>query len=223
VYTCDQVLSYLSQFVVVEKAVVEEKKGSVDAPAPGMKLLNKKTLDAEADALWGSVTKTKGKGARKAAEKQKAAEAVKVRPGSGERVEGCAAAEAVTCVVVGFVSTLMLATRHSVQTGPCGSHAASTLFSLLPAAQTLPKVLPLDTLKTFHELGVEPPATNEDVAKTIAAVEAKKKEFEEKRDKAAAEPPSEDEPEPEAEAPAEPAPDAEGDKVGGVGGGLPTC
>lgn len=155
VYTCDQVLSYLSQFVVVEKAVVEEKKGSVDAPAPGMKLLNKKTLDAEADALWGSVTKTKGKGARKAAEKQKAAEAVK----------------------------------------------------------TLPKVLPLDTLKTFHELGVEPPATNEDVAKTIAAVEAKKKEFEEKRDKAAAEPPSEDEPEPEAEAPAEPAPDAEGDKT----------
>lgn len=79
-------------------------------------------------------------------------------------------------------------------------------------------MLPLDTLKTFHELGVEPPATNEDVPKTIAAVEAKKKEFEEKRDKAAAEPPSEDEPEPEAETPAEPAPAAEGDKVGLVGG-----
>lgn len=77
VYTCEQVLSYLRQFVVVEKKVEEEKK-AVDAPAPGMKLLNKKTLDAEADALWGSVTKTKGKGARKAAEKQKAAEAVKV-------------------------------------------------------------------------------------------------------------------------------------------------
>jgi hypothetical protein len=77
VYTCEQALSYMRQFVVVEKAVVEEKK-AVDAPAPGMKLLNKKTLDAEADAMWGSVTKVKGKGARKAAEKQKAAEAVKV-------------------------------------------------------------------------------------------------------------------------------------------------
>ena len=82
VYTCDQVLSYLRQFVVVEKAAVEEKK-AVDAPAPGMKLLNKKTLDAEADALWGSVQAKKGKGARKAAEKQKAAEAVKVGEGSG--------------------------------------------------------------------------------------------------------------------------------------------
>lgn len=78
VYTCEQVLSYLRQFVVVEKAAVEEKK-PVDAPAPGMKLMNKKTLDEEADALWGSVQKKgKGKGARKAAEKQKAAEAVKV-------------------------------------------------------------------------------------------------------------------------------------------------
>jgi uncharacterized coiled-coil DUF342 family protein len=154
VYTCEQALSYMRQFVVVEKAVVEEKK-AVGAPAPGMKLLNKKTLDAEADAMWGSVTKVKGKGARKAAEKQKAAEAVK----------------------------------------------------------SLPKVLPLDTLKTFHELGVEPPSTNEDVPKTITALEAKKKEFEEKRDKAAAEPPSEDEPEPEEapeDAPAEPA--AEADK-----------
>lgn len=72
-------------------------------------------------------------------------------------------------------------------------------------------MLPLETLKTFHELGVEPPATNEDVPKTIAALEAKKKEFEEKRDKAAAEPPSEDEPEPE-EAAAEEA-GADGDKV----------
>jgi hypothetical protein len=154
VYTCEQVLSYLRQFVVVEKAAVEEKK-PVDAPAPGMKLMNKKTLDEEADALWGSVQKKgKGKGARKAAEKQKAAEAVK----------------------------------------------------------QLPKVLPLETLKTFHELGVEPPATNEDVSKTIAALEAKKKEYEEKRDKAAAEPPSEDEPEPE-EAAAETAEAADGDKA----------
>lgn len=95
--------------------------------------------------------------------------------------------------------------------------ALPTFLCCCPA-QTLPKVLPLDTLKTFHELGVEPPATNEDVPKTIAAVEAKKKEFEEKRDKAAAEPPSEDEPEPEAETLAEPAPAAEGDKVGLVGG-----
>jgi hypothetical protein len=87
------------------------------------------------------------------------------------------------------------------------------LLAAACALQSLPKVLPLDTLKTFHELGVEPPSTNEDVPKTIAALEAKKKEFEEKRDKAAAEPPSEDEPEPEEtpeEAPAEPA--AEADK-----------
>jgi len=152
VYTCEQVLSYLRQFVVAQKAVDVEEKKTVDAPAPGMKLLNKKTLDEEADALWGSVASKKGRGARKAAEKQKAAEAVKV----------------------------------------------------------LPKVLPLETLKTFHELGVEPPSTNEDVPKTIAALEAKKKEFEEKRDKAAAEPPSEEEPEAE-EAPEEAAA-AEGDK-----------
>jgi hypothetical protein len=45
----------------------------------------------------------------------------------------------------------------------------------------------------------------------IAALEAKKKEYEEKRDKAAAEPPSEDEPEPE-EAAAETAEAADGDK-----------
>lgn len=78
VYTCEQVLSYLRQFVAVEKAADVEEKKSVDAPAPGMKLLNKKTLDDEANALWGSVASKKGKGARKAAEKQKAAEAVKV-------------------------------------------------------------------------------------------------------------------------------------------------
>lgn len=53
-------------------------------------------------------------------------------------------------------------------------------------------MLPLDTLRTFHELGVDPPAGNDDVLKTIAAIEAKKKEFEEKRDKAAAEPPAEE-------------------------------
>lgn len=102
VYTCDQVLSYLRQFVVVEKAAVEEKK-AVDAPAPGMKLLNKKTLDAEADALWGSVQAKKGKGARKAAEKQKAAEAVKVGGGGSGWQHWVVVV--VTAVVLGWVDT----------------------------------------------------------------------------------------------------------------------
>jgi len=90
----------------------------------------------------------------------------------------------------------------------CSVPVAALLLS-----QVLPKVLPLETLKTFHELGVEPPSTNEDVPKTIAALEAKKKEFEEKRDKAAVEPPSE---EPEAEEAAE-EPAAEGDKEAEAG------
>jgi hypothetical protein len=81
VYTCEQVLSYLRQFMPAEKAAAGgEKKaaGEVDAPAPGMKLLSRKG-DEEAEAMWGSVVAKKGKGARKAAEKQKAAETVKVR------------------------------------------------------------------------------------------------------------------------------------------------
>jgi hypothetical protein len=100
VYTCEQVLSYLRQFVVVEKAVVEEKK-AVDAPAPGMKLLNKKTLDDEANALWGSVQAKKGKGARKAAEKQKAAEAVKVREARGSISQG----QCWRCLIVSSIGT----------------------------------------------------------------------------------------------------------------------
>jgi hypothetical protein len=59
--------------------------------------------------------------------------------------------------------------------------------------QKLPQVLPLETLKTFMTLGIEAPKGSEDVPRAIAAVEAKKAEYEEKRDKAAAEPPSEEE------------------------------
>jgi hypothetical protein len=54
-------------------------------------------------------------------------------------------------------------------------------------------VLPLETLKTFMALGIEAPKGSEDVPRAIAAVEAKKAEYEAKRDKAAAEPPSEEE------------------------------
>eukprot|EP00879_Flechtneria_rotunda_P000406 GHRR01000500.1.p1 GENE.GHRR01000500.1~~GHRR01000500.1.p1 ORF type:complete len:620 (+),score=299.54 GHRR01000500.1:185-2044(+) len=135
VYTCEQVLSYLKQFVSVEKSAATEKK-ELEAPAPGMKLLAKKESDE--NLLYSGMGGKKGKGARKAAEKQKQAETIK----------------------------------------------------------KLPQVLPLETLKTFMMLGLEAPKTNEEVPKTIEALEAKKKEFEEKRDKAAAEP----EPEPEAEA-----------------------
>jgi hypothetical protein len=49
----------------------------------------------------------------------------------------------------------------------CSAAVAVRVFSVM---QQLPKVLPLETLKTFHELGVEPPATNEDVPKTIAGM-----------------------------------------------------
>jgi hypothetical protein len=65
-----------------------------------------------------------------------------------------------------------------------------------PRPQKLPQVLPLETLKTFMTLGIEAPKGSEDVPRAIAAVEAKKAEYEEKRDKAAAEPPSEEEEEP---------------------------
>lgn len=58
--------------------------------------------------------------------------------------------------------------------------------------QKLPQVLPLETLKTFMSLGVDPPKTNDDVPKAIEVLEAKKREFEAKRDKAAIEPPSEE-------------------------------
>lgn len=63
---------------------------------------------------------------------------------------------------------------------------------LFVVSQKLPQVLPLETLKTFMSLGVEPPKNNDDVPKVIEVLEAKKKEYEEKRDKAAAEPPSEE-------------------------------
>lgn len=145
VYTCEQVLSYLRQFVNTEKSVAEDKK-ELEAPAPGMKLLAKKQ-DSDADALFTGMGSKKGKGARKAAEKaHKAADTVK----------------------------------------------------------KLPQVLPLETLKTFMSLGVEPPKSSDDVPKVIEVLEAKKKEFEEKRDKAAAEPPSEEEEAADAEVPDEP-------------------
>jgi hypothetical protein len=76
VYTCEQVLSYLKQFTAVKAASAEEQK-EVEAPAPGMKLLSKKG-DTESDSLFTGMGGKKGKGARKAAEKQKAVDTVKV-------------------------------------------------------------------------------------------------------------------------------------------------
>eukprot|EP00878_Enallax_costatus_P000507 GHUV01000601.1.p1 GENE.GHUV01000601.1~~GHUV01000601.1.p1 ORF type:complete len:598 (+),score=306.21 GHUV01000601.1:86-1879(+) len=146
VYTCEQVLSYLRQFVSSEKSTTEEKK-ELEAPAPGMKLLSKKA-DAEADAMFAGTPGKKGKGARKAAEKA----------------------------------------QKTADTG-----------------KKLPQVLPLETLKTFMSLGVDPPKTSDDVPRAIEVLEGKKKEFEEKRDKAAVEPPSEEEEEVPEEPPAEPA------------------
>ncbi|WIA30044.1 hypothetical protein OEZ86_000139 [Tetradesmus obliquus] len=140
VYTCEQVLSYLKQFVAVKAASAEEKK-EVEAPAPGMKLLAKKG-DDDTDSLFTGMGGKKGRGARKAAEKQKAVDTVK----------------------------------------------------------KLPAVLPLETLKTFMALGIEAPKGSEDVPHAIAAVEAKKAEYEARRDKAAAEPPSEEPAEEEAAA-----------------------
>ncbi|WIA09972.1 hypothetical protein OEZ85_010184 [Tetradesmus obliquus] len=136
VYTCEQVLSYLKQFVAVKAASAVEMK-EVEAPAPGMKLLAKKG-DDDSDSLFTGMGGKKGRGARKAAEKQKAVDTVK----------------------------------------------------------KLPAVLPLETLKTFMALGIEAPKGSEDVPRAIAAVEAKKAEYEARRDKAAAEPPSEEEEEP---------------------------
>lgn len=135
VYTCEQVLSYLRQFLGTEKAAAPEKK-DVEAPAPGMKLLSKKG-DGDEDSLFTGMGGKKGRGARKAAEKlqSKATDVVK----------------------------------------------------------KLPAVLPLETLKTFLKMGIEAPKGNDDVPRAIADVEAKKRDYEEKRDKAAAEPEPEEE------------------------------
>lgn len=76
------------------------------------------------------------------------------------------------------------------------SMPCAALPHLLPLPQKLPAVLPLETLKTFMALGIEAPKGSEDVPRAIAAVEAKKAEYEARRDKAAAEPPSEEEEEP---------------------------
>lgn len=54
-------------------------------------------------------------------------------------------------------------------------------------------MLPLETLKTFLKMGIEAPKGNDDVPRAIADVEAKKRDYEEKRDKAAAEPEPEEE------------------------------
>ncbi|KAF8069594.1 hypothetical protein HT031_001711 [Scenedesmus sp. PABB004] len=135
VYTCEQVLSYLRQFVVEAKKGPEEVR-ELEAPAPGMKLMSKARGESEADALYSGMGGKKGRGARKAQER--AAKA----PDAGK---------------------------------------------------ALPRVLPLETLKTFMALGLEAPKSNDDVPAAIEAVEAKKKEYEEKRDKAALEPPSEEE------------------------------
>ena len=88
VYTCEQVLSYLKQFVAVKAASAEEKK-EVEAPAPGMKLLAKKG-DEDSDSLFTGMGGKKGRGARKAAEKQKAVDTVKVCRAVGRLGCSCA-------------------------------------------------------------------------------------------------------------------------------------
>lgn len=88
VYTCEQVLSYLKQFVAVKAASAVEMK-EVEAPAPGMKLLAKKG-DDDSDSLFTGMGGKKGRGARKAAEKQKAVDTVKVRCAVGRLGCSCA-------------------------------------------------------------------------------------------------------------------------------------
>ncbi|GBF95776.1 hypothetical protein Rsub_08212 [Raphidocelis subcapitata] len=79
--------------------------------------------------------------------------------------------------------------------------------------------LRMDDLKTFMKLGVKAPATIADVAASIEALEGKRKEFEEKRDKVAAAPEEEEEDaaaeeeEAEAEAPKDPVAAAEADRL----------
>jgi hypothetical protein len=105
VYTCEQVLSYLRQFVPSEKVVAEERK-EVEAPAPGMKLLTRK--NDEADAMYSVMGGKKGKGARKAAEKQKlSTETIKV----GQRARCCVLLPWVVVVCALFVPDGYLGTR----------------------------------------------------------------------------------------------------------------
>ena len=67
VFLCEQVISYLKQFVAADGGSKAAAKEVVEAPEPGMKLLKKKE---EEEFMVTSVKK--GKGARKAAEKDKA-------------------------------------------------------------------------------------------------------------------------------------------------------
>lgn len=69
VFLCEQVISYLKQYVSSDAGSKAAAKEVVEAPEPGMKLLKKK--DEDEFMFMGSAVK-KGKGARKAAEKDKA-------------------------------------------------------------------------------------------------------------------------------------------------------
>lgn len=78
VLTCEQAISYLKQFLPESEAskkaaadAAAKKVASEDAPAPGMKLLSRKA-DPEEDAYFVGGGK-KGKGAKKAEQKQKGA------------------------------------------------------------------------------------------------------------------------------------------------------
>lgn len=104
VYTCEQVLSYLRQFVSAEKASNVAEKKELEAPAPGMKLLAKKD-DFTEDTLFAGMGGKKGKGARKAAEKQqKAADSVKVGARGTAQLVGVVDA----CVMQGRAGGLQL-------------------------------------------------------------------------------------------------------------------
>jgi hypothetical protein len=68
VFQCEQVISYLKKFVAEAETKVEAK-AVAEAPEPGMKLLKKK--DADDESMFSGLGSKKGKGARKAAEKEK--------------------------------------------------------------------------------------------------------------------------------------------------------
>lgn len=87
--------------------------------------------------------------------------------------------------------------------------AATVLKSALPFVCVQKLLHTMETLKTFMSLGVDVPHSSSDVPKTIEAVEAKKKGFEELRDKYKDAPPEEEpEEEPEDEEVPDEAPEA---------------
>jgi len=187
VYECEQAIAYLRSLVSGgPSAAAAPAKAAEEAPAPGMKLLKKK--DEDLGGLFAGTGGKKGKGAKREAAKAVAAAAVdkaKVRGEGGGGALGKVWASRWGCQGCLTVLGPQLGTLLS-----CGSQTCHALTLPLPRPPTSPVVqhaqklvLRMDDLKMFLKLGVKAPTTTAEVPTALEVLEAKKKEFEEKRDK----------------------------------------